>query len=404
MSIKMSKFRTFLFLAAVVLANIAVMGDFILYPVYDSMYGEFPENLMNLYVAMPQIMTVVFSFAAPVLIQKTSSRFTLITGGCLFTAGGLLGLFSDNIYFLLAARVPYGAGIAFCTVASIAVLSEVYVDEEKRGFVIGIYGALQSGVGAVLSIVSGQLGVGGWRKAFPLYWLGFLMIVMFVLFVPGIKKHQEEAKEESTESIRGPKEKFGVHFLLMTAAFILFTATIGVPNSYISTYVIENGIGNEATAGIMSSVMTCGGMVIGLFFGVMYKKLSGKIMLPWYGISFVGLAALAVFPNLVNAFLWEIILGGAMSVACSYSYAHIPAIVPASRVDDAIGVMSAACCLGYAISPYIISFTHVLTHSDRMTSSLYTCAVMTAAALLLEIVNNLSLHREVKYAQNAEQL
>ena len=405
MSVKMSGPRQVFFMAAVILSNIAIMGEFIIYPVVDTMYGVYESQsaLMDFYIMLPQLLTAVFSFAAPVVISRTSSKTTLILGGVLFSVGGILSIFSNNIWYLVLMRIPYGIGIAFCTVAAIAVISEVYTDEKKRSTMIGVYGAFQAAVGALLSFAAGIIAVSGWKKAYSLYFSGILMIILFAICVPQIR--QQETQDSDQPNADGTpamkkKEGFGLPFILMAAAFIMFCAAASVPNTYLSSSIMENGLGNEATAGVYEAIFTLSGFVLGLVFGFLYQKFRGKVILPWYALSAVGMLCMFFVPNLALLALWCFIIGGAMSLACAYTYAHITVLVPASRVDAAIGVLSASCCIGYAIGPYLVSGTMLVTGSDRFANVLITCAVIIAAAVVIELLNNFVLIPKRNLSEN----
>lgn len=397
MSVKMSKTKSALLIATVVLSNIAVMGEFATFPVIDSLYSRFAgqEFWVDTWVSINQWTIVIFSILGAAMLKKMSKRTFLILGGVIFTIAGAFGAANGNIIVMVVMRALYGIGVAFCNVGAVAVVAEVYTDEDKMNWVMGIYNALQGAVGAIMSAIGGNMAIISWDMPFKLMWVGVPMTLLFVFCVPYIKPESEEAAVKDNK----PKEHLGKVFWATTIAFIMFAAAYAIPSQYSSSYVIDNGIGNETMAGYIGSLGTIGSFLFCLSYEKMFKKLNQRVIVAWYGGAALIIAILFVFRNPLLTYVLYFVLGGSMSIACTYTYAIIPEIVPESRIDSGIGVMTAACCIGYAIAPYFISMVQAVLKIDDITPVFLSAAIVAAIAMAIEIILT---NKEIKKQKQAQ--
>lgn len=385
MAVKMSKGRSILLVITLVISNLAVMGDYVIYPIIDGLYERFGDQTrwVNLMVSIPQIMIIIFSIFGAFLLKKLSKKTLLILGGIIYCIGSIGGLIGENIIWMTVMRIPFGIGNAFVNVAAVAMILEVYIDEEKRGIVMGIYNAFQAATGAVLSVLAGYLATIHWTSVYSLFWTGIPMVILFLLFTPYIKAENNEEKEETVNTV---KEPIGKKFWLIVLAFIIFALSYAVASYFVSSYVIENGIGNETTAGYLGSVGTVGSFCFCLLFGKMYAKLGKNVILPWYAANAIFMFLMWAFPNILLTYVAYFFQGACMGVSCSYTYAHVPEVVPASRADDAIGIITAAISIGYAIATYFATAMMDLLHTKLFTPVLMICGILGLIAYGIEFL------------------
>lgn len=383
MSIQLSKLRSFLLIAAVVLSNIAVMGEFATFPIVDTLYDQFPDQKfwVDTWMSINQWTIIIFSILGALILRKVSKKTMLIAGAVIFTLSGALGAVESSIVLMVILRALYGIGVAFCNVGAVAVVAEVYTDEDKMNWVMGIYNSLQAAIGAVISALGGVLGTIGWTAPFKLLWSGVIMIVVFIFCIPYIKP-EGKAAEHAEKKESAP---LGITFWLTTLAFILFAVAYAVPSQYASSYVVENGIGDEAVAGLLGSLGTIGSFVFCLFYERMFRLVNRKVIIIWYLMAAILIAIMFFLPMKGLCYALFLIVGGSMSIACTYTYAIIPSIVAPSRVDDGIGILTAACCAGYAIAPYFTSLIQKLLGTENITPTFIFSAGAALIAALIEI-------------------
>lgn len=386
MSIEMSKSKKILFLITILISNIAVMGEMVVLPVINSLYESYWENLtaVNMAVSAPALVMIVASLAASFLLSKISKKTLLIVGGVLFAVCGSLGVAVDNIWYILALRIPYGVGIAFVNVTAVAFIAEVYTEDLKRASIMGLYNAVMAAIGAGMSLSAGFLAVSNWRSAFNTYWSAIPMVILFILFLPSIKPVKSEVKniDQADE-----KTSFGRQFWLLIIAFVIFNIVYGFQLMFISTYVAENGLGSEALAGTLSAIGTIGSFLFCLVFGQVYSKIGKNVILLYYSVLALGMLAMWLSPMLAVAYIVVFLSGGAYGSAFSYAYAHSPAIVPASKIDSSIGIVTASYALGMFVTPYLVTIITGMLGEFLITPVMGIGAGILLIAIVLEMIN-----------------
>ena len=89
----------------------------------------------------------------------------------LFAVSAILGGAVANVYYVLVMRILVGISMGFVNAAAMALIAEVYVDEDKRGTIMGIFNATMAGTGAVISLIAGVFAVRSWNEVFKVYWI-----------------------------------------------------------------------------------------------------------------------------------------------------------------------------------------------------------------------------------------
>lgn len=285
---ELSKGKQILLIAALLSANIAVMGDNAIYPIIANIYGAFPDQigLVNYIVFGPLFVIFVVSLFASNLFRYFSKKVIMVFGGILFAASSILGVAVENIYYIMAMRTIYGIS----------------------------------------------------------------MVILFLLFLPNMKS-ENETQTGSSNELKEKKEPYSLQFWITIVIVALVTLCFNIVANFSSTYVAEHQLGNTATAGIVSSVCTLGSMVFSFLFGGLYGKFK-KNLLAISSIMLAAAFAMLYFTsNLYITFVSMFIMGGAYGIALAFSYGHGTILAP-TRMDDAIGIATAAYAIAGFASTY----------------------------------------------------
>lgn len=385
MTIEMSKPKRILFYIAIMLCNIAVMGEMVIMPLTYNLYNAFPENLgaVNFMVSGPVLIMAIASFAASALCRKLSKKNIIIIGGIIFLMGSVFGIMIENIPFIIFTRCLMGIGEAFVNVGAMAMIAEVYVDENKRATFMGIYNAVMSGIGALMSALAGILAATAWQNAYRTYWLAIPMLAAMILFLPSIKPQASEAYENAHG---GKKESIGIRFWLMLVTFIIFNFIYSIPTFYMSVYIIESGIGNVTFAGMFSAIATIGGVFMGLIFGFIYKKLGRKTSLIGFAGMLIAVSLIYFVPSSTSIIIAAILIGCSYATVFAFTYTQAPAVVPVSRIDDAIGIVSAAYAIAMFGTTFIITWVMSVMNSELVGPTFIIPVVLSAFILIFEFI------------------
>lgn len=385
MSIELSRAKRILFLIAIMLSSISIMGELVITPIIYNFYEIYPDNItvVNTIISIPMLAMIFASLLATALLKRMSHKTVLTIGGILFALGGIFGVAVDNIWFMLLMRIPYGIGIAFVNVAAMALIATVYSDDEKkRGAIMGYFNAFISVTGAIMSIVSGYLAVTSWKNAYFTYWSAIPMIILFILFLPNLKD------ESHSETINETKNKtaLGRSFWIMMVNFVIFNVVYGFALYFISSYVTENSLGNEAFIGVLGSLSTLGSFLFCVTFGFIYSKMGRNTIIGSYLVAILSMFLLFMFPTTGVVIAVCIVLGGSYGAAVSFQYAHCPLMVPETRINDAIGIVTAAISLGNFGTSYVVTAIMGLMGVTTVTPVCLVFAVISIFYSISEIV------------------
>lgn len=386
---EMSPSRQKLFFITILLTNIVVMGEMVFSPIINNIYETYPNNafMVNTLISSTSIMMVVTSLVAPSLMKRISKKYILLIGSLLVAICGTLGVAMDSLSYMLVMRSLYGIGIALVNVTAIALIAEFYVDENKRTSVMGYYNAIMALIGAILAVVAGNLAAISWKSVFWAYLSTVPMIIMVFFFIPSIRPDQEDVLQENKQ---GLKEPLGKNFWILLFNYTLFTIAYSALLFFTSTYVAENNLGTPALAGYLNSVGTLGSFTFCLAFGWVYSKLHRYTPIPFYIAAALCNVLLLLYPNRVLALVVCTLYGGIYGSIFSYGYAHSAAVVPSSRINDAVGIVTAAYSIAAFFTTYIVTGLMGLLNTDKFTPIFGFCALLCIIAAGFETIHSLS--------------
>lgn len=384
MKIKMSKFKAAMFILAIMLTNIPIMADAVIIPISNNLYTVFGEHVgaVNFIVSGPQLIIAISSLLAAPIMMKVSKKMILVISGLLCVVGLGFGVVIENVWFVLICRVIAGIATGFINVAAVALIAEVYIDDNKRSYMMGLYNACMAAIGTAMSLVAGQLAVNGWTNAYKVFWSCIPMVICFALFLPNIKPEKIESENNEKES--SSKTSFGFEFWLMMINLVIFyIANMGV-SYFVSIYVSEHNLGNEAFAGTIASLSTIGSFFCCLAFGFLYNKLKRYIIFCSYILFALAVLLLILSPSKLTLIIAIFITGGSYGTAFSYSYAHAPSLVSESMTDTAISIATFVYAIGCFFATYVVTF---LMGNGSFSSILPYILGFVIVAIVLEIIS-----------------
>lgn len=379
--------KKILFLITLFLSNVIIMNDYVILPTVNVLYEMFASQtaLVNFIVSGPYLLIVVFSLLAGKLCSKTSLKNVFVIGCAIAAVGGIFMIIIKSALWMCLMRSLIAIGYSFVQVVSISLIGQVYTDEKKRGSIIGFYNAAMTGIGAIMSMVAGNLATISIYAAYKIYWVYALVLIMAIFFIPALSNANSETITNEAGTEAKTKESFGGAFWKRIALYVLFTIAFSVANFMAAVYVAENALGTEAMAGYCSTVLTCVSMIFALIFGVFYGKMKGRTSFLGYLLTLLGLAILYFFPSKVTCYLAFALLGAGYSTIFSFGFAHFPTLVPASRVNDAIAYVTASFSLAGFASTYVATIL-MSAFGWTLTQSLIVFVILMVAVIVLDFI------------------
>ncbi len=275
-----SKTKRTLALVAIFFSTLAVMADLAITPVIGMIYGYYPDHTsaVNYIVSGPMLVLVAASLITPLLTRRFNKKTVFIAAAVIFSIGAIFGAAADDPLYI----------------------ADLYENPQDRNKITGFYNAAQSLMGMILSYAAGMLAANGiWMEVYKLYWLSIPMLILVILFLPSVKPNTQvaAAKEE-----KKAKEAIGWRYWYMSAIFFIANILLGATILYyLSSYIFENNLGDSSFAGLSTAVKSVVGILIGIVYGVIAKKLGRWTSTVSYAIAGITLLLLIWFPGQATA-------------------------------------------------------------------------------------------------------
>jgi MFS family permease len=180
------------------------------------------ELLSRLMITLPSFMIAILAPFLGHIIYKVGKKRSAIFALLLFSVAGSGGLYLDTIETLLISRAFLGIAIASLMIVSTSLVGD-YFDGANRHKFMGLQSAFISIGGMIFVIGGGALSDLGWRYAFSIYLIGFILVPFILNYLVEIPIKNN--KQNNTQDIEH-KSLFKIYFLaffLMSVFYILPT-------------------------------------------------------------------------------------------------------------------------------------------------------------------------------------
>lgn len=385
---KLSGTHLFLAMAALFLSTSCTMGDMAVVPIFSVFYELFPQtSLVNAIISAPSIVGLFFCLIGGYLTDKIDKKYLMIAGFGLYTLSSVFGAAFENVYYILICRcLATGAGWGLSSSAALAIIADLFEDEQKRGTVNGWYNAAMAIVGAILSFIGGILAVSAWQNAFHTYWINIPILLMLIVFLPSMpaKKISNTNQKNGDSSINLDGWYKGlipiiVEVILVASCYYVIAYTISV-------YVSETTIGNEAFSGTLSSIGTIFSFLANMTFGFIYAKMRKATAIPSFIMIGIGFLLMAFFPTKIVAMITCAFMGGFWGIFYSYFYTETTVVVPEEKQGTAIGIVNAVNGMAMVVCTYGTTFLRGFTKDGTLISVFPILGIICLAVALFAIV------------------
>lgn len=301
--------------------------------------------------AQVELLITVTSFAIMVslLVNPLISRFLsekamISLGLLLLTVGGVVPLATTAYPLVFLGRLVLGFGLGLINAKAITIISSHYEGQERLQL-LGWRGSAEVLGSASLTAVVGLLLPLGWAVAFSIYFLGLLILGLYLAFVPKGQAVSPEATSEPRESLTDQQWRQAI-YLGVIAAFVIHVNTLLTLK--IPQMVDQAQLGTPQEASLILSAMMLMGIVSGLLFSPLFKRL-GKLLLPVAVLVFTAAIALAgIGQSLLTLALGAILSGFFYSIVLTVVFNKTSENTPAHLLNQKMTIVLIACNLGGA--------------------------------------------------------
>ena len=323
-------------------------------------FSEYTTAQVEMLISAPSFAITVMIVLNAWLSRYMKDRSMIVGGLLLLSVSGMVPVFVQEYPVMFASRIFLGIGIGLINAKAISIFSEYYEGREKATL-LGYRGSAEVLGSAVMTLVAGKLVLIRWNLAFWVYALGFVIVLLYLVWVPGSMEPGQSAgaeKESLEAEADGKRECWKKEVLpIAYAVFAGFVICIYCSNSLrVPMLILEKKLGTESEASIILTLMMLMGIAAGVYFGKL--TMWWKEKLPGVGCLMLGAGMLltAYAGNLPLIGIGISIVGFFYTVLVTYSFHQISEQIPQSSINTATSIVLVGCNLGAACSPFVLKW------------------------------------------------
>lgn len=347
-------------------------------------FSEYTTAQVEILISAPSFAITVMIVLNAWLSRYMKDRPMIVGGLILLSVSGMVPVFAQEYPVVFASRIFLGIGIGIINAKAISIFSEYYEGREKAAL-LGYRGSAEVLGSAVMTLIAGKLVLIRWNLAFLVYALGFVIVLLYLVWVQGsmemgrsVGSQSAGAEKESLEAeTNGKRESWKKEVqhrkmneneknckdragLALTVAYALFSGLvicINCSNSLrVPMLILEKKLGTESEASIILTIMMLMGMAAGIYFGKL--TIWWKEKLPGFGCLLLGAGMLltAYAGSLLLVGIGISIAGFFYTVLVTYSFHQISERIPQSLINTATSIVLVGCNLGAACSPFVLKW------------------------------------------------
>lgn len=347
-------------------------------PAMFQYYKNYSSSQVELLVSLPSIGIMSLLMFNSVLERFVSERFMIILGLILYSICGLIPFLNQSYNLVFASRFVFGLGLGMMNPRAIAIISERFQGRE-RVQMLGYRGSAEVVGMALLTLAVGQLLHFGWTTTFLVYTVGFIVLALYLMFVPYEKN--ESDKHKHLKSVRKmTRKQINLSIFLAFIAGMIVCANVAI-TLRIPSLVLQAEIDNAETASWILSCMQLVGILAGVSFASLVSVLKNRL-LTVTGIVF-GLSQVMIgFSSQIWLLSLSALLAGfAYSVSLTAVFHIVSEKIPTHLVNRATAIVVLGCSSGASVSTFVLSLIGIISSAPIFIFSVLGVFMMATSTL-----------------------
>ena len=328
-------------------------------PMLDYYSPTFSAAQVELLVSVPSFSVVAMLLLNSFIDKWLSDRQLIVTGLLLISSAGIFPFFVQAYPLVLLSRIAFGMGIGLINAKAIAIISQRYQGKE-RVQMLGIRGSMELIGGASCSLLVGQLLKIHWTFAFLIYGFGFVILIMYLLFVPSMEQ-VEKKQITKRKQVLNKKDLGMILGMALLAGFVICinsSISLRVPLFQVAGKTIESG-----QSALVLSLEQGIGIVAGLSFASLIGHFKNRLLLIVMFLLAVCLFGMSVASNLPILILSSVGVGFFYSIILTIIFNRLSESIARNLLNKATAYVLLECNLGSALSPYVLKLLALISPS-----------------------------------------
>ena len=352
-------------------------------------FHEYDRSSVEFLVSSTTFSVILMIALTPILSRYLSERFMIVSGLLIYGVCGTAPFFLTSYPMILASRIVMGLGVGMVNAKAVSIIGERF-SGDLRSRLLGIRCSMETIGQTVLMFAVGQLLHLGWNYAFLIYIAAFLILIIYLAFVPA-KKQRQSMESCTVDSDDQPcsgvspseaREKKQAKISQKDCMIILFYALFGftlvsassVNNLRITTYIVDTGIGAATDGATILSVAVFFGFLGGLAFGKLMEKLGDLVLPPGLLGVTVGMTAIGFASNLALVAFGACICNFCITLATSYMFNGLSEQLSTEALGIGNSIVLVGCNLGACTISFVLQAINLI--SPELTIGFFFYAVL----------------------------
>lgn len=331
-----------------------MVASALMVPLLGSIAVEYPDaapGLLNQTLSLPSLLMIPAIIITGYLSKYISKKYLLMLGSIIFIISGFGSMYSSSLEALVAFRACEGIGMGIVYPLAPAIIAHIFYGEE-RAKLIGWTNACGGVFSFVLGIGAGFAALVDWRHAFYYYLIFIVVVIMQGLLLPAFPPEKKDKDIIQAIAASGEKQKLGYAVYLTIGAMLVFMSVAMVIIYNLAIFIMNEGIGTSADAGMASSINTVASFFISLSFVYLFRFLKRYVSV--LGLVFMACSyfSLSAAHSMSMVYVGTIFLGASMGCIFPYLMTRVAQVSPKAVKTIAVTWLSMSIYLGQWISGY----------------------------------------------------
>ena len=351
-------------------------------PAMFDYYQGYPKEQIELLVSLPSFGIMIMLVLNGVLERLLPERLQISLGLVILSIGGTAPFWYQDYNFVFAMRILFGLGVGMINAKAISIISERYQGHERIQL-LGYRGSAEVVGTALLTLAVGQLLRFGWTATFLVYTFCFLVLGLFLLFVPYEKGEVHQHKQAKKEKMTAGQFRFTLLSALVAGVIVLSNTAI---NLRVPSLVLYHQIGTAQTASLILSAMQLIGIVAGVSFAPMVGIFKDRL-LTIIGICFgLSLILIGLSSNIWLLAISALFAGFTYSITLTTVFHTVSEKIPPHLINQAVSITVLGCSGGASMTTFILSLIGHLSQAPLFIFSVLGVVMMIIAMLSYNII------------------
>ena len=352
-------------------------------PAMFDYYQGYPKEQIELLVSLPSFGIMIMLVLNGFLERLFPERLQISLGLLILSIGGTAPFWYQEYNFVFAMRILFGLGVGMINAKAISIISERY-HGKTRIQMLGLRGSAEVVGASILTLVVGQLLSLGWTVTFLAYSAGFLVLILYLLFVP-YGKEKKETKKKEAETTRLTGQMKGLIFLLAVEAAVVVCTNTAI-TIRIPSLMVERDLGDAQLSSLVLSIMQLIGILAGVSFSFFISLFKERLLL-WSGITFgLGQIVIALSPSLGVMVVGSVVAGFSYSVALTTVFQLLSERIPAKLLNQATSFAVLGCSFGAFTTPFILGAIALVTQNGMLVFTILGCWLIVTSIFVMYVL------------------